>query len=80
MPKAQSAMEYLTTYGWAILIVGIVTAILYLYSTTPTTVVPTSCIFVTGAYCNAIVVGANPVTHATTVALFLTNSQPYPIA
>ncbi|MDE1810834.1 MAG: hypothetical protein KGH66_02235 [Candidatus Micrarchaeota archaeon] len=78
--KAQSAMEYLTTYGWALLIVGIVTAILYLYSTTPTTIVPTTCVFVTGAYCNAIVVGANSITHATTVALFLTNSQPYPIA
>ncbi|MDE1832955.1 MAG: hypothetical protein KGH58_00880, partial [Candidatus Micrarchaeota archaeon] len=80
MAKAQSAVEYLTTYGWAILIIGIITTILYLYSTTPTTIVPTTCVFVSGTYCNAMVVGSNSTTHATTVALFLTNSQPYPIA
>jgi len=73
-------MEYLTTYGWAILIVGVITAILYLYSTTPTTIVPASCVFISGVYCNAMVIGVNPTTHATTVALFLTNSQPYPLA
>jgi len=80
MVKAQSAMEYLTTYGWAILIVGIITSLLYLYSTTPSTIVPTSCVFVTGVHCNAMVIGVNPTTHATTIALFLTNSQPYPLA
>jgi len=73
-------MEYLTTYGWAILIVGIITSLLYLYATTPSTIVPASCIFVTGVHCNAMVIGVNPTTHATTVALFLTNSQPYPLA
>ncbi|MDE1833212.1 MAG: hypothetical protein KGH58_02215 [Candidatus Micrarchaeota archaeon] len=73
-------MEYLTTYGWAILIMAVVTAILYLYSTTPSTVVPTSCVFISGVYCNAMVIGTNTITHATTVALFLTNSQPYPLA
>ena len=29
MPKAQSAMEYLVTYGWAIIIIGITLAALY---------------------------------------------------
>lgn len=29
MPKLQSAMEYLTTYGWAILIIGLAIAVLF---------------------------------------------------
>jgi len=73
-------MEYLTTYGWAILIIAVVSALLYLYSSTPTTIVPTKCVFVNGVYCNAMVLGTNTLTHATTIALFLTNSQPYPLA
>ncbi|MDE1810429.1 MAG: hypothetical protein KGH58_03925 [Candidatus Micrarchaeota archaeon] len=78
--KAQSAMEYLSTYGWAILVIVIVAALLYLYSSTPSTVVPTSCKFISGVYCNDIVLGTNAMTKATTVGLFLTNSQPYPMA
>jgi len=80
MAKAQSAMEYLATYGWAILIIAVVSALLYLYSSTPSTIVPTKCVFVSGVYCKAMVLGTNTVTHATTIALFLTNSQPYPLA
>ena len=44
--KAQSAIEYLTTYGWAILVIAIVLAVLYelgLFS--PSTYVHTSCVF-----------------------------------
>ena len=46
MFKAQSAMEYLMTYGWAILILGIAIAVLYslgLFS--PSSFVTSSCIF-----------------------------------
>ena len=45
MKKMQSAMEYLTTYGWAILVIAIVLALLYelgLFS--PSTYVHTSCV------------------------------------
>src|SRR5574337_881936 len=78
--KAQSAMEYLVTYGWAILIIAIVVSLLYLYVIVPSTVVPSSCSFVSGAYCNNIIVGTNLQTHVTKLAVFLTNTQQYPLA
>jgi len=73
-------MEYLTTYGWAILVIVVLASLLYLYSSAPETAPPTTCTFISGVYCNAIVVGTNTVTKATTVGIFLSNSQPYPIA
>ncbi|MDE1868513.1 MAG: hypothetical protein KGH60_00905 [Candidatus Micrarchaeota archaeon] len=80
MGKAQSAMEYLVTYGWAILIIAIVVSLLYLYVIVPSTVVPSTCSFVSGAYCNNIIVGTNLQTHVTKLAVFLTNTQSYPLA
>lgn len=45
MPKLQSALEYLTTYGWAILIMGIVLgAFLYLGVFNPGTFVNSQCL------------------------------------
>ena len=78
--RGQSAMEYLITYGWAILLVAIIVSLLYLYVVVPHIIVPSSCSFVSGAYCNDIVLGSNAITHATKIGLFLTNTQPYPIA
>ena len=60
--RAQSAMEYLTTYGWAILIVAIVVAILYFYTSVPSNIVNNSCTFVSGAYCNDMIIGTNTMT------------------
>ncbi|MGC9190989.1 MAG: Ig-like domain-containing protein, partial [Candidatus Micrarchaeia archaeon] len=77
--RAQSALEYLVTYGWAILLVTIVMALLYLYLFVPKVIVPASCSFTSGAYCNDLVVGTNATTHATKLAVFLTNTQPYPV-
>ncbi|MEM0150052.1 MAG: hypothetical protein QXW10_04105, partial [Candidatus Micrarchaeaceae archaeon] len=77
--QAQSALEYLVTYGWAILLVSIIIALLYLYVIVPKVIVPSSCTFVSGAYCNDLMVGTNVTTHATMLAVFLTNTQPYPI-
>ncbi|MGC8647724.1 MAG: Ig-like domain-containing protein, partial [Candidatus Micrarchaeia archaeon] len=76
----QSAMEYLVTYGWAILLIAIVMVLLYLYVIVPKVVVPSSCTFISGAYCNDMVLGTNTTSHTTKIALFLTNTQPYPIA
>jgi len=50
--EGQSAMEYMTTYGWAILIIAVIASILYLYTSAPTQLVSNTCNFVNGAYCN----------------------------
>ena len=50
--KAQSAMEYLMTYGWAILIVAVVLGVLYnLGVFTGAAFLGTSCIAASGFYC-----------------------------
>ncbi|MCL5431117.1 MAG: hypothetical protein M1564_02355, partial [Candidatus Marsarchaeota archaeon] len=69
--RLQSATEYLITYSWALLIIAVVIVLLYLYIAVPNRVVPSSCVFVTGAQCIDIVVGTNITTHATKLALFL---------
>jgi hypothetical protein len=77
--KAQSAMEYLITYSWAILIIAVIAAILFIYTSAPANLVSNSCSFVSGAYCNDMIIATNLTTHATTVAFFLTNTQIYAI-
>ncbi|MDE1857407.1 MAG: hypothetical protein KGH98_05025, partial [Candidatus Micrarchaeota archaeon] len=77
--RLQSALEYLLTYGWAILLVAIVSVLLYAYINSPGQIAPSSCNFVDGAYCNDLVIGTNVTTHQTVVAFYLTNIQKYPL-
>lgn len=77
--RAQSAIEYLTTYGWAILIIAIIVSILYLYIAVPSQITTNSCNFVSGASCQDFVVGTNAITHVTKAEFWLTNTQPDPI-
>jgi len=52
--RAQSAMEYLMTYGWAILVIIIVIAVLfYIGILNPTNVAPDSCTMPPGLACRA---------------------------
>jgi len=75
--KAQSAVEYLLTYSWAILIIAIVIGVMLYFVLAPSYLPPNTCTFVTGVYCKGIVFGSNAI--STEVGLFLSNSQPYPV-
>ncbi|MDE1856813.1 MAG: hypothetical protein KGH98_01875 [Candidatus Micrarchaeota archaeon] len=77
--KLQSALEYLVTYGWALVIIAVAAVLLYAYINSPGQVTSSSCNFVQGAYCNDMVLGTNITTHQTVVAFYLTNIQQYPI-
>ncbi len=85
MPKqrstkhAQSAFEYLVTYGWALLILALVLIILFYFTSVPSKVVPNTCQFTTGAFCEDIVLGSVATTHATVVAFIATNLRKYPV-
>jgi len=49
--KIQAAMEYLMTYGWAILIIGLVIGVLYsLGLFNPSSIAPSYCVFNGGAF------------------------------
>ncbi|MEM3827532.1 MAG: hypothetical protein QXR58_02950 [Candidatus Micrarchaeaceae archaeon] len=67
--KAQSAMEYLMTYGWAILIIAVVLGALFSLGVfNSSSLIGTSCVALSGYYC------ANPVL-STTGTLTLTVGQ-----
>ena len=69
-------MEYMTTYGWALLLIAVVAVLLYFYIAVPSTIVPSRCAFIIGASCNDMVFGTSS-SHATEIGLFLSNNQPY---
>jgi len=75
--KAQSATEYLLTYGWAFLIAVVVIAALYLFVFAPSGIVPSSCSFQSGAYCQDLVLGSS--SSLSKLAALLSNTNPYPI-
>ncbi|MEM3791421.1 MAG: hypothetical protein QXL16_01695, partial [Candidatus Micrarchaeaceae archaeon] len=51
--QGQSALEYLTTYGWAIIIIGVViSALVFLGVFNPSSLVSQQCIFPAGFVCN----------------------------
>ena len=56
--KGQSAMEYLMTYGWAILVIIIVIAVLfYIGVLNPRNVTPSTCTFPPGLTCASFKLG-----------------------
>lgn len=76
--KAQSELEYLLTYGWAILIVAIILSVIYLFVFSPSAITPSTCTFSAGAYCQDFTLASNSV--QSNVEMLLTNMQPYPVA
>ncbi|MEM3744472.1 MAG: hypothetical protein QW759_01385 [Candidatus Micrarchaeaceae archaeon] len=75
--KGQSAIDYLLTYSWALIIVALIMGIPFFLIYVPSIIVPSTCSFVSGAYCQDMVFGSNSV--SSSVAIFLTNTQPYPV-
>lgn len=60
MRRGQAALEFLSTYGWAILIVLVmIGALSYFGITNPTRYLPDKCIFTTGINCEDYIVQQN---------------------
>ena len=77
--RTQAAIEYLTTYGWALLIIAIAAILLYIYVLAPSASAPNTCMFNTGeAYCRDAIFSSNSV--GSTVVLIISNQQQYPVA
>ncbi len=76
--RSQAAVEYLITYGWAILIVTIAVGLIYYYILLPRTVTTNGCAVSEGAVCESVVLGSAS-NGITKVAVFFTNLQTYPI-
>lgn len=80
MDNAQSSIEYIVIYGWALIILAIVVAILFYSLGIPKTVTPNTCTFSSSLLCSDIVIGANQVTGLTLMTFQIENEQLYPIA
>ncbi|VVB76855.1 Uncharacterised protein [uncultured archaeon] len=75
--KAQSALEYLVTYSWAVLVIASVIAFLFLFVLAPSRLTQQACRFSFGSYCQDFIFGSNAV--ASSVGILLTNSQSFAI-
>ena len=56
---SQSAIEFLTTYGFVFIIIAVVIAVLYLYLSLPKSTLPMQCSFFSGFYCSDVVYTIN---------------------
>lgn len=76
--RAQSALEFISTYAWGLLILTIVVAVLLAFITLPSTSVPNQCSFTSTVTCVDFVLGSSA-GKVTTMTINITNSQQYPI-
>ena len=72
----QSTVEFLTVYGWAILVVVIAAVLLFVFALAPANIPPYSCTISSGISCKAILINSNTITES---SLLLSNSQEYPV-
>ncbi|MDE1848225.1 MAG: hypothetical protein KGH61_04745, partial [Candidatus Micrarchaeota archaeon] len=57
--KAQSATEFVLTYGWAFLLAAIAIAALLFFVYAPGNIIPGSCQFSSGANCQDMIMGSS---------------------
>ncbi len=67
--RGQSALEYLSTYAWAILILAIILGLLLYFVSLPQSLVQNSCTVNSGVSCQDIVLGSNASTTVVTVRM-----------
>ncbi len=77
-PRGQNAIEYMSVYSWAVLLLVLVIVMFYFYARIPGALVPKSCAFVSGITCDDFVVGTTATSGNTTyIAFLLSNGKPY---
>jgi hypothetical protein len=78
--RGQIAIEYLATYGWAVLIAVIVISLIYFFLIAPNIIAPESCSFAMGVVCTDIVAVPNTINPANTlITIAFYNAQQFPI-
>ena len=78
--RGQSAIEYLTSYAWAFIIIAVTLGVFIYLLAIPQTIIPTSCYFGYGIECRGMVLGSNSVIGGNLIiGMVFTNSQQYDI-
>ncbi|MGC8479842.1 MAG: Ig-like domain-containing protein, partial [Candidatus Micrarchaeia archaeon] len=75
--KLQSSIEFLSTYGWAIIIIIIVLGFVVYLLSAQTSSIPSICSFSSGFSCSEFLLETNSI--SSTYFFFLSNNQQYPI-
>ncbi|MCL5427981.1 MAG: Ig-like domain-containing protein [Candidatus Marsarchaeota archaeon] len=75
--RLQSAVDYLTTYGWAIIIIGIALSLTYFYLSGALLSIPQQCDVATQARCLDIALGSNSL--SSTMQIVIINGQQYAV-
>lgn len=73
--KAQSAMEYLITYGWAFLVITVVISLFAVYLYLPSHLNQNKCDFLNGVDCVDMIMQSNASTSSSQVVVALSNKQ-----
>ncbi len=74
--RAQSAVEFISVYGFVLLIIAVILAVLLIFSNLPTTIYPPGCNSYGGFKCGDILYAPNSTTTNSSIFLFLSNTQP----
>ncbi|MHB1830179.1 MAG: Ig-like domain-containing protein [Candidatus Micrarchaeaceae archaeon] len=74
--KVQAAMEFMITYGWALVIIAIAIGIFAYFLSIPQTLVPPRCYFPYGITCRGIIIGSNTLA-SNSINFVIVNSQQY---
>ncbi|MEM3202010.1 MAG: hypothetical protein QW774_02705 [Candidatus Micrarchaeaceae archaeon] len=77
--KAQSSIEFLTTYGFLFIILGIVISVLVFTISIPTTVLPSQCVAYSGPSCSALLFYTNISNSYSVITMLISNGQSMPI-
>jgi hypothetical protein len=73
--KAQSAMEYLITYGWAFLVITVVISLFAIYIYLPSHLNQNKCTFLNGVNCVDMILQSNASTSSSQIVVALSNKQ-----
>lgn len=78
--KAQSAMEYMITYGWAFILLTIVVAIVFFYLQVPQKASPPTCTITSTLLCEDTNLGTYAGTGTTVATFYFINEGTYPLS
>ncbi len=76
---SQSAIEFLTTYGFLFLIIAIVFSVLFFLAKAPSSAIQASCTAYAGPVCNIVQLYSNATSGYSVLTIAIANSQPVPI-
>ncbi|MGC8676319.1 MAG: hypothetical protein ACP5T3_02270 [Candidatus Micrarchaeia archaeon] len=77
--RAQSSIEFLTTYGFMFIIIGIVVSVLVFITVSPLVYSPSQCSAFSGPYCQFVELYSNTSGHFSLATFVLTNSESVPL-